>query len=145
MRYSSLVVLCLGLTVSFVARADFSGSWSGSGNVSGGIDLQCDSVSVEVTQTSTELSLTNGDAECGFLSETMPDQTFQIKGNQLWQNNQQVGTISPTTADATLSGTSYTAKVSLALTSPSSVDVSADVVRSGSNYHVTGTLQKSAD
>jgi len=142
MRYAGIVVLFTGLTLSLAARADFTGSWSGSGDVSGGFNIHCDTVSVDVAQTATQLSLTNGVADCGFISESMTDQTFQIQGNQLWQNGQQVGTITDTGANATVSGKNYTGDVSLSLTAPDTVDITADIDRNGSTYHVTGTLQR---
>jgi hypothetical protein len=137
-----LAFLCIGVSLSSIARADFNGEWTGTGDLTGGFDLHCDNISVQLTQNATEFSLSNASVQCSFIDESFDDESYQIQGNQLWHDNEAVGQISATAATTQVSGSGYTGTVSMTLTSANDADFTADLDKDGSTYHLTGKLQK---
>jgi hypothetical protein len=140
-KYLGLGFLVL-LSVTSVAKADFHGEWQGTGDVSGGINLHCRKIYLSVTQSSSQLEEEQGNAACGIFNQTIDPETFEIRGSELWQDDQKVGDISDSVVHAHLVQPNATYTFTFKLVSDGSLTLDADVVKPNLSYHLSGSLER---
>lgn len=79
---------------SLSSVADFTGTWRGQGQTGGDskTTLPCENMEFTFLQTTTSLTF-SGQITCSKKSESMPELTYEIRRNELWLNQQKVGSI----------------------------------------------------
>jgi hypothetical protein len=133
---------------SLNARADMTGSWSGSGMLTskegaGETSTSCEKIQFGISETATEFSINQGNWQCGPTSENYQPLAMQIIENGLWYDGQEVGEIGSDYLKASVTTDGVTESWSVQLSSDQNSITFTDVRQDGANVMtVTGILKR---
>lgn len=139
-----LILLMSGFLMGEIIKADFSGQWEGTGRAwaSTSWKADCEIIQVEVRQTPTKLQRHSGGAKCGTLTTTEDPIELEIRGNELWFDDNKVGNISDTSLSITAASGPFTVSYRARLIDSKTISYEEKLSGNDGYLIIQGTLRR---